>query len=258
MPRRFIAESCRSSPTLVKLTAESERLLWRLLTVADDFGRFEACGEVVKAACFQRNGDTIKTADVRKCVQMLADVNILKLYEKDERQYGQFVAWEKFQGKPRAQHSKYPDPVDCVQMRADATQARADVLVSVSEKSSSSSSSYRDNPKKDSLSPLKVEGKVVVVTKFDEFWTLYPKCVHKVGKGLTRKAWEKIQPDDIFAQAIIDSLQKHLTCEQWTKDDGQFIPMPATWLNQGRWEDDPKTKNIKSRKYFTMPTEGQL
>ena len=24
---------------------------------------------------------------------------------------------------------------------------------------------------------------------------------------------------------------------QWTKDGGQFIPHPATWLNGKRWED---------------------
>ena len=24
---------------------------------------------------------------------------------------------------------------------------------------------------------------------------------------------------------------------QWQRDDGQFIPLPATWLNNERWED---------------------
>uniref|UniRef100_A0A2G7T8I6 Uncharacterized protein n=1 Tax=Chryseobacterium sp. B5 TaxID=2050562 RepID=A0A2G7T8I6_9FLAO len=25
---------------------------------------------------------------------------------------------------------------------------------------------------------------------------------------------------------------------QWLRDDGQFIPHPATWLNAGRWDDE--------------------
>jgi hypothetical protein len=25
----------------------------------------------------------------------------------------------------------------------------------------------------------------------------------------------------------------------WMKDGGQFVPHPATWLNQGRWDDEP-------------------
>ncbi len=28
--------------------------------------------------------------------------------------------------------------------------------------------------------------------------------------------------------------------EQWTKDDGTYIPHPATWLNQECWEDEVK------------------
>ena len=27
--------------------------------------------------------------------------------------------------------------------------------------------------------------------------------------------------------------------QAWTKDAGQFIPNPSTWLNQGRWQDEP-------------------
>lgn len=29
----------------------------------------------------------------------------------------------------------------------------------------------------------------------------------------------------------------NLQNEQWRKDNGQYIPNPATWLNQGRWDD---------------------
>ncbi len=25
---------------------------------------------------------------------------------------------------------------------------------------------------------------------------------------------------------------------KWTKDQGQYIPNPATWLNEGRWQDE--------------------
>jgi hypothetical protein len=30
----------------------------------------------------------------------------------------------------------------------------------------------------------------------------------------------------------------HVASEQWRRDDGRFIPHPATWLNQRRWEDE--------------------
>ena len=28
-----------------------------------------------------------------------------------------------------------------------------------------------------------------------------------------------------------------MTTAQWTKEGGQYIPNPTTWLNQGRWDD---------------------
>ena len=39
---------------------------------------------------------------------------------------------------------------------------------------------------------------------------------------------------------------------QWQTDGGQYIPNPATWLNQKRWEDEPQTEaptGFQRRKY---------
>ena len=74
------------------------------------------------------------------------------------------------------------------------------------------------------------------ITKFDTFWRIYPR---KVGKGDARKSFEKINPDDNMLRSMIAAVEKNKTTVQWQKDNGQFIPHPATWLNQGRWEDEP-------------------
>ena len=29
------------------------------------------------------------------------------------------------------------------------------------------------------------------------------------------------------------------TSEQWLREGGRFIPNPSTWINQGRWDDEP-------------------
>lgn len=69
--------------------------------------------------------------------------------------------------------------------------------------------------------------------RFDRFWAVYPK---KVGKGAARKSFAKAvlkcSVDD-----MITAVEKQKQSIQWTKDDGQFIPNPATWLNQERWDD---------------------
>ena len=40
----------------------------------------------------------------------------------------------------------------------------------------------------------------------------------------------------------METLQKFTACDQWKKDGGQFIPHPATWLNQEGWDDEPEIK----------------
>lgn len=72
--------------------------------------------------------------------------------------------------------------------------------------------------------------------RFEEFWSLYPR---KEGKGAARKKWEQIKPDSELFDKIINAVQENINRNpQWKRDNGQFIPHPATWLNQGRWDDD--------------------
>jgi hypothetical protein len=68
------------------------------------------------------------------------------------------------------------------------------------------------------------------------FWTLYPR---KDGKGAVREKWKRLTPDQRRAAltAVVGFSQI------WEAADVarvHLIPMPMTWLNQGRYEDDPK------------------
>ena len=78
---------------------------------------------------------------------------------------------------------------------------------------------------------------------FGVFWSAYPK---KAGKGAAEKVWNKIKPDRQLIALMMDAIAKQSKSEQWQKSDGQFIPNPATWLNQGRWQDELKPANGRS------------
>ena len=69
---------------------------------------------------------------------------------------------------------------------------------------------------------------------FDEFWAQYPK---KRNKGQAERAWAKIKPDEQLFKAILDGLERAKKSRDWLKNEGQFIPYPATWLNAKGWED---------------------
>lgn len=71
---------------------------------------------------------------------------------------------------------------------------------------------------------------------FEAFWTLYP---NKTGKGAAVKAWAKIHPNAELRATINAAVSNQRTWDKWMKDAGQFIPHPATWLNQQRWLDEP-------------------
>ena len=70
---------------------------------------------------------------------------------------------------------------------------------------------------------------------FDAFWSLYPR---KVGKGAAFKAWARIAPTNGQCEAMCAAVRSQMRWDQWTKNNGQFVPHPATWLNQRRWEDE--------------------
>ena len=74
---------------------------------------------------------------------------------------------------------------------------------------------------------------------FEKFWAVYPR---KVGKGAARRAFAKIR---VPVGELIAAVEEQKRSEQWRKDGGQFIPHPATWLNQERWEDEPEPEHIK-------------
>lgn len=71
--------------------------------------------------------------------------------------------------------------------------------------------------------------------QFDEFWKAYPK---KKDKAKARKAYAKLKPDMALHKKMLTAIEKQKQSEQWQKDGGQFIPLPTTWINGERWEDE--------------------
>jgi hypothetical protein len=68
---------------------------------------------------------------------------------------------------------------------------------------------------------------------FDEFWALYPR---KTGKAAATTAWRKLHPPQ---SRVLETISWQIESDEWIKECGKYIPHPATWLNQGRWDDEP-------------------
>lgn len=71
---------------------------------------------------------------------------------------------------------------------------------------------------------------------FETFWEAYPK---KVGKDAARKSFEKRKPAEPLLEKMLEAIRRQAQSDQWLRDGGQYVPNPATWLNQGRFDDEP-------------------
>lgn len=81
--------------------------------------------------------------------------------------------------------------------------------------------------------------------EFDTFWAYYPR---RSGKGAARKAFLAQTSRGVSAAHIIQAASDYAdNCKRIGKE-AQFIPHPATWLNQERYDDDvEQAPQVRSR-----------
>lgn len=70
---------------------------------------------------------------------------------------------------------------------------------------------------------------------FELFWKSYP---NKKDKKKSEDKFKKINFKKYPFEQIMASLEKQKHSEAWLKDNGKFIPMASTWINNERWNDE--------------------
>jgi hypothetical protein len=94
---------------------------------------------------------------------------------------------------------------------------------------------------------------------FEDFWKSYPR---KIGKGAAKRVWERIHPVNGLREKIAAAVAEAKMSDQWRRDNGQYIPHPSTWLNQGRWDDEPVSliteTQLREQRYAELERKGIL
>lgn len=90
---------------------------------------------------------------------------------------------------------------------------------------------------------------------FNKFWSLYPK---KVGKGDAEKSFLKANPSEELFVAMLSAVSEQKLSDQWKREDGRYVPNPATWLNQKRWGDVLSHKETFAEQGERLKAEGRL
>ena len=76
---------------------------------------------------------------------------------------------------------------------------------------------------------------------FEEFYKNYP---NKKGKHRAFRWFKTHKPDENLVAKMIRATNLQKQTFQWKKQNGKFIPHPATWLNGGSWENEIKPEEI--------------
>lgn len=222
MPNRILREGILTSEGVNALGWPEEVFYRRLMSVVDDFGRFYATPKIIRAACYPLHIDKVSDSDIGKWLTACVTAALVRVYPaEDGKRYLELL---NFRQQVRAKDSKFPafDAQLVDTCAADATQASS---------------------KRAASAPVFVfgdEGECEISAPggaglFDEFWSAYPK---KKAKDDARKAFDKRKPTRALVAVMVAAVKRHMASEDWQKDGGKFIPYPATWLNDGRWQDE--------------------
>ena len=113
MPNRIIKESICTSRNLSQCSIFSQDLYKRLITYADDYGRFNADTEIILARLYAREMDCITQSDLNEGIIELVGMGKIQFYTATPRTeiYGCFPNWEEHQ-RIRDSKVKIPAPTD--------------------------------------------------------------------------------------------------------------------------------------------------
>ena len=170
---------------------------------------------------------------VSRGLQKLSDASRITRYTVEGKRFIHITNWDKHQRIDKPNKSRYPLPTRDNAMSSEIL-AEPSRDAPESPAPGTGEQGNRGTVKKTYASPK-------VDDAFNEFWNLYPR---KKGKDKAldslRKALKKTSLEEIMS-----GLQA--TLPEWEGKEPDFVPYPATWLNQGRWQDEvSETKQDKS------------
>ncbi len=258
MPNRIIKESICISEDIDVLNPEEEVFFYRILVCCDDYGRMEARPKLVRAKCYPLRVDNISIEDIERMLAKLS-INLITLYEVEEKIYLQVNTWEKHQNI-RASKSKYPsvdegkiiilevdsicnhantDENICKQIHTNVPVTRYSYLdtrnsvldnVPAPGDAGAGENAPAENPDKESGGAQNEDsgkGKHEYTEKFNEFWSYYPRKTEKAAAFDKWKARlrQKVNPADMIkaAQNYADKCRLEGTEERFIKHAKTFL-----------------------------------
>lgn len=106
MPSRILREGILTSDRVNALSAGAEVFYRRLMSVVDDYGRFDGRPGLLRVSCFPLRVDTVREADISRWIAECVKAGLIALYAVGGKAYLEMLD---FKQQVRAK-SKYPPP----------------------------------------------------------------------------------------------------------------------------------------------------
>jgi len=201
-----------------RLSVEAEVFFRRLWNKADDFGRYDARPLILKAELFPLKD--VRTSDISRWLTVCETAGLLACYEVEG---AKLLEIKNFGQRVRTSKSKYPVMID--------GQMTDECLTDDGQPPDTCALEENRNKNRN-------KNRNILCASALEIYEAYPRKVAKpaairaiIGALDKTPLEELLAKTNAYASAVA----------QWNDDEKQFIPHPATWFNQERYNDDPAT-----------------
>lgn len=221
--RRFISNGIWTNPKFVSCSIPARLLFIGLVSHADDEGRLG--GHPVEVGLQVFPADRMKAEKVDGLLAELSEVELVLRYSVEGRQLLEIPKFQEHQDSRYRVPSQIPSFQQSGGIRRSRQQVKDEVDVEVEVQALD----------------LKIGQETTHAPNngagsgwFDRFWKIYPR---KRKRGDALKAWKALRPSAPLLDRILKAVESQRESPDWRKEQGRYIPYPATWLRAQGWED---------------------
>ena len=205
-----------------------------LWSYVDDNGVGRDDERIICAELFALD-DPLSEPSVRAqaALNTLSRHGLITRYSVDGRRYLHIVTWDKHQKINRPSEPRLPLPTcDDAEIRnllSEPSVSPHNIL-----RAGTGEQGNRGTGEEETCSPAPPSNATEPTTPpgFAEFWNAYPR---KEAKQAALKSW----PKAVKLTSRTTLIEGALRLAQDPNREDEFTPLAASWLNAGRWEDDP-------------------
>lgn len=211
MPQRFLKPGLTTSEKWNQIQFDAQSLYIRLITVVDDYGRFDGRASVIHGSCFSVWNDQnpslqMDVVKVTALCQQLADVGLIRFYTilANGKRFLEVTNWTERARTP----SKWPNPEECQQNVVK-------VPAPCAPPSTSTSTSPSPSP-----SPLSNMGEVALGENGERTVALMERCKAVLGEQEMKKChkrwYNRARQNSEKLERVLADMEEH------AKNNGKY------------------------------------